>query len=51
MIVLDDPIVDQGDPSRLMGMGIFIGDTAVGGPPGVADPTVGVDGELSAGFL
>ena len=38
-VVLDDPVVDEGQTTRAVevGVGVALGRTAVGGPPGVAD--------------
>ena len=38
-VVLDDPVVDQGELARAVhvGVGVVFGGTAVGGPPGMAD--------------
>ncbi len=45
-MVLDDAVVDQGQSGRAVhvGMGVALGRTAVGGPPGVADAGGRADG-------
>jgi hypothetical protein len=48
-VVLDDPVVDQGDagPLVLMGVGVGLGDPAVRRPAGVGEP----EGALEAGHV
>ena len=43
-VVLDDPVVDEGQTTRAVdvGVGVAFGRTPVGGPPGVADTGGGV---------
>ena len=45
-VVFDDAVVDddEGSGAVAVGMGVFFGGAAVGGPPGVADAKGAVDG-------
>jgi len=48
VVIFDDAVVDDGDPAGLIqvGMGIYVGRRAVGGPAGVADADVAGGGFL-----
>ena len=40
MIIFYDPVMDQGYASLTVGMGVFIGNTAMGSPACMADSAV-----------
>src|SRR2546423_625799 len=52
-IIFDDAVVDDDDLSGAVavGMGVFLGGPAVGGPAGVADAVGAVDGRFLQGFF
>ena len=52
-VVFDDAVVDDDDAAGAvaMGMGIFFGGAAVGGPAGVADAEGAVEGMLAQNFF
>ena len=51
LVVLDDAVVDDGDlVAGDVGMGVFVGRAAVGGPAGVGDAGAAGDGRLLQGF-
>ena len=52
-IVFDDAVVDDDDAAGAvaMGMGIFFGGAAVGGPAGVADAEGALEGMLAEDFF
>src|SRR5690606_2109410 len=51
VVVFDDAVVDYGQPLGHMGVGVVFGRFAVGGPAGVGDAQVAVDGFLFQGVF
>src|SRR5690606_29548376 len=51
VVVFDDAVVDYGQPFGHMGVGVVFGRFAVGGPAGVGDAQVAVDGFFLQGIF